>query len=222
MRLLNLFSGTGSVSKPWRKANHQVFDVDIDPRFSPDFCGDILQWDYTQLPWIPDVIWSSPPCTEYARCKTRGPPRNFKLADSLVAKALGEIIKFYQEKNPALIWFLENGDSTLLWCRDVAQNLTNFVVLDYCQYGTLYRKRTRIAHSMNVHWEPRPLCNPKTCHACPDGKTHLKCAQRGPNKKLTGEAKKFDVCSVDELHALPKYLTEEILKVCEAHTWEVL
>ena len=124
--------------------------------------------------------------------------------------------------NKDLIWFLENGASTLLWGRDCASDLNWSVTLDYCCYGTLYRKRTRIAHSANLLWDPRPLCDPKTCHACPDGKTHLKCAQRGPNKKLTGAAKKFDVCTVDELHALPKILTEEILKVCKARTWEVL
>ena len=221
MKLLNLFSGTGSVSKPWRAKGHEAWDVDVDSRFSPETCEDILQWDYTMLPFIPDVIWSSPPCTEYSRAKTRGPPRNFKLADSLVKKAL-EIIHYFEKKNPALIWFLENGDSTLLWGRECVSDLNWFVQLDYCQYGTLYRKRTRIAHSMNVHWEPRPLCVPKTCPACPDGKRHLKSAQRGPDKTLRGEDRKFDRCTVDELHALPKPLTEEILKVCEAHTWEVL
>ena len=127
MKLLNLFSGTGSVSKPWREAGHQVWDVDIDPRFSPETNEDILQWDYTQLPFIPDVIWSSPPCTEYARCKTRGPPRNFALADSLVKKAL-EIIHYFEERNPTLIWFLENGDSTLLWGREIAKNLKNDLI----------------------------------------------------------------------------------------------
>ena len=130
MKLLNLFSGTGSVSKPWRK-EHEVWDVDIDPRFGPETCEDILQWDYKQLPWIHDAIWASPPCTEYARCRTRGPPRNFKFADSLVAKAL-ESIHYFEQKNPALLWFLENGDSTLLWGREVAKELTDFVVLDYC------------------------------------------------------------------------------------------
>ena len=133
-----------------------------------------------------------------------------------------EIIHYFEQKNPALLWFLENGDSTLLWGREVAKNLKDFVVLDYCQYGTLYRKRTRIAHSANLHWEPKALCNPKTCHACPDGKRHLKCAQRGPDKTLRGEAKNFDRCTVDELHALPSALTSEILQVCEAHSWEVI
>ena len=222
MKLLNLFSGTGSVSKPFREAGHTVWDVDVDPRFFPETCMDILQWDYTKLPFIPDVIWASPPCDQYARCRTTGPPRNLALADKLVAKAI-EIITYFQKLDADLIWFLENGHTTLLWGRDVAKDLTNYVVLDYCSYGTLYRKRTRVAHSDNICWIPRPLCNPKTCHACPDGRRHLKSAQQGPGKTcITPEQKKFDSCTKDQLHALPRLLCEEILQVCLSHMWEVI
>ena len=56
MRLLNLFSGTDSVATPWRENNHEVISVDIDPRYNPEICDDILQLDYKQLP-PPDVIW---------------------------------------------------------------------------------------------------------------------------------------------------------------------
>ena len=210
MKLLNVFSGTGSVSKPWREAGHEVIDVDIDATFDPDIKQNILEWDYTALPWIPDVIWSSPPCTEYSIAKTRG-VRNLTLADSLVARTL-EIINYFESKNPNLVWFLENGQTTLLWKREVAKSLTNYVDLDYCQYGdVLYRKRTKIAHSPNLHWQPRPKCNPKTCSACVNG-VHLKSAQRGNSKN---KDKDFDRCTVHELHALPKKLTEEILHLCE-------
>ena len=92
MRLLELFSGTGSVGLPFKEAGHEVISIDIDPRYEPTICDDIFNIDYTILP-IPDVIWASPPCDQYARCRTRGPPRNFKLADSLVARAI-EIIEF--------------------------------------------------------------------------------------------------------------------------------
>ena len=98
MRFLNLFSATGSVSAPWGEAGHEVFDVDIDPTFGADYVGDILQWDYTSLDFIPDVIWSSPPCDQYSRARTRAKtPRNFALADRLVAKAF-EIIYYFVEK----------------------------------------------------------------------------------------------------------------------------
>ena len=224
MKLLNLFSGTGSVSKPWREKGYEVFDVDVDSRFSPEYCGDILQWDYTKLHFIPDVIWASPPCDQYSRCRTTGGPRNLRLADSLVAKGL-EIIAYFEKLNPALIWFCENGATTLLWEREVAKTLTSYVILDYCQYGEeiLYRKRTRISHSPALHWEPRRLCDKKTCHAVVNGR-HRKSAQQGPICKncKTAEERKADSCTTDELHALPKQLTEEILQVCENHIWTLL
>ena len=224
MKLLNLYSGTGSVSKPWRARGFEVYDVDVDPRFEPEYCGDILQWDYTKLHFIPDVICASPPCDQYSRCRTTGGPRDLRLADSLVAKAL-EIIAYFEKLNPALIWICENGDTTLLWSREVAKTLTSYVILDYCQYGEeiLYRKRTRISHSPALHWEPRRLCDKKTCHAVVNGR-HRKSAQQGPICKncKTAEERKADCCSRDQLHALPKQLTEEILGVCENHIWTLL
>ena len=106
MRLLELFSGTGSVGKPWREKRHEVISVDIGGRYNPEICKDILQLSCCKLP-VPDVIWASPPCDQYARCRTRArKPRNFALADNLVAKSL-EIILYFQKLNPDLIWFIE-------------------------------------------------------------------------------------------------------------------
>ena len=80
MRLLNLFSGTDSVAKPWKENGHDCISVDIDPRFNPEICDDILQIDYATLP-IPDVIWASPPCDQYSRARTRAKTsRNLVLA----------------------------------------------------------------------------------------------------------------------------------------------
>ena len=57
MKLLELFSGTGSVGKPWREAGHEVISVDVDGRFGADIVEDILQLSYCKLP-VPDVIWA--------------------------------------------------------------------------------------------------------------------------------------------------------------------
>ena len=35
MKLLNLYSGTGSVSKPWKEKGYEVYNVDVDPDFPP-------------------------------------------------------------------------------------------------------------------------------------------------------------------------------------------
>ena len=220
MRLLNLFSGTDSVAKPWRENGHDCISVDIDPRFNPEICDDILQIDYATLP-IPDVRWASPDCSQYSRARTRArTPRNLALADSLVAKTI-EIITFFSNLNEDLIWFIENGASTMMWERRVAKDLTIYVTLDYCQYSRpgLYRKRARIAHSANLIWNPRPLCDPKTCKQCVDGKRHILSAQRGPCK---GKDKRIDRCSLDTLHGLPRELTEEILAVCQNHMWQLI
>lgn len=105
--------------------------------------------------------------------------------------------------------------------REVAKDLKHYVVLDYCQYnGPGYRKRTRIAHSENLHWIPRPLCNPKVCAQCVDGK-HIKTAaqqrQSNPKQRRAG-----DTSSRDTLHGLPRELTEEILRICQQHMWTLI
>ena len=61
MKLLEMFSGTGSVGRVAR-----------DLSFSVNINTDILSWDYTEFGVNDfDVIWASPPCTEYNRAKTK-------------------------------------------------------------------------------------------------------------------------------------------------------
>ena len=62
MRLLELFSGTGSVGRPWRETGHWVVSADADGRFGANIVEDILQLSYCKLP-APDVIRASPHVT---------------------------------------------------------------------------------------------------------------------------------------------------------------
>ncbi len=157
--------------------------VDINGRYNPEICEDILQLSYWKLP-TPDAIWASIPCENFSRARTRAKtPRNFKLADSLAGRAW-EIIQNFLKLNPDMLWFIENPDSSLLWGREVASEFAPYVRLDYCQYGTAFRKRTRVAS--NAVWVPRPLCD-QACHACVDGR-HVLTAQRGPGQLLPGPA----------------------------------
>ena len=138
LKILELFSGTGSIGKVFRKHDHEVIAVDVDGRFGCEIQDDILQFAYVKLPWVPDIIWASPPCTEYSRAKTTG-IRNLELADKLVAKFI-EIRDYFLELNPSMLWFCENGQTTMLWDREVAKTLEPRAQLSYCQYGKPYRK----------------------------------------------------------------------------------
>ena len=179
LKVLELFSGTGSIGKVFRKHGHEVIAVDVDGRFGCEIQDDILQFAYVKLPWVPDIIWASPPCTEYSRAKTMG-VRNLELADRLVAKFI-EIRDYFLELNPSMLWFCENGQTTMLWQRDVAKTLWPRINLSYCQYGKPYRKNTTIA--TNAIWDPSPKkCNPKTCKMMENG-VHLFSAQQGPSKR---------------------------------------
>ena len=105
---------------------------------------------------------------------------------------------------------IENPATSLLWKRAVADPFPHRVTLDYCQFSSEmgYRKRTKLA--TNTAFEGRPLCNPRTCAACVDGR-HIKSAQRGPCK---GKDPRTDRCTLDVLHSYPPQLCEEIYAFC--------
>ena len=96
MRLLELFSGTGSVGSAFAAAGWTIISLDLDPKTDATIHEDILTWDYTIYP--PghfDAVWASPCCTHYS-CARRGAktPRNLVWADSLVLRSQEKIIYF--------------------------------------------------------------------------------------------------------------------------------
>ena len=195
---LFLCSGTGSVGEPFREAGWEVTDVDWCPRFNPEIVIDTTTWDYKAAyePGHFDVIWASPDCTQYSRARTRGGPRDFEKADCLV-QACRNIIEYLQPN----YWFLENPDSGDLKTRPCISGLP-YKRVDYCMYGTPYRKRTRIWTNC-TDWTPK-LCDRSHCI---NGK-HIATAQRGSSKS---DDKTF---TRDDLHRLPKELCEELFSVC--------
>ena len=210
-RILSLFDGTGSISNIFLESGWEVQSLDIISKFGATIVCDIMKWDYTTEPPF-DILFAGVPCENYSIANTRG-KRNLILADSLVKKTW-EIIKHFEQLHPtsSMIWFIENPDSSLLWRRRVSEPFPFYIRVDFCQYGKLYRKRTKIATNA-YDYEPRALCNPKTCDSCISGK-HIKSAQRGPCA-----GKLNDTCSLDELHSYPKELCEEIFNHCQKQQW---
>ena len=70
MKLLELFSGTKSVGKVVEQLGYEVVSLDLT---NADINCNIIDLDYTTYTvGYFDVIWASPPCTEYSKAKTVG------------------------------------------------------------------------------------------------------------------------------------------------------
>lgn len=164
MNVLELFSGTGSVRKACDKIGWE--SVSVDMILPADHQCDIMQFDYKQYPKdYFQVIWASPPCTQYSNLQScwigrmrKGKmytreiqEQEMKEADKLVIKTL-EIIKYF---NPHL-WFIENPQTGKLKSRDIMKDIP-FYDVDYCMYSDFgYQKRTRV-------WTNKKDFLPKLC-----------------------------------------------------------
>ena len=153
VKVLELFSGTGSVGKCCKALGWDV--VSVDMLLPADHQVDIMNFDYKQYSKDEfDIVWASPPCTEYSnlqncwlgRKKKDGiiytkeiMNKNMNEADKLVLKSF-EIIDYF---NPHY-WFLENPAKGKLKSRDIMKGRP-FYDVSYCMYSDWgYEKRTRI------------------------------------------------------------------------------
>ena len=174
--------------------------VSVDRDMDATHKCDIMDWDYAQYPTKHfDVIWASPPCTEYSRALTTR-PRNIAYANMIVQRTL-DILEYFEPR----YWMIENPQSGLLKEQMIMYGLP-FKDIDYCKYGMLYRKRTRIWNNVFT-WVPRPLCY-KDCGNIRDNK-HVATAQRGPSGKRETWAiqPRF---TMHELYRVPEELIKEI------------
>ena len=55
-RILELFSGTGSIGRAFAALGWEVISVDLDPRANATYCCDVSTWDHSCVSDI-DVIW---------------------------------------------------------------------------------------------------------------------------------------------------------------------
>ena len=199
---LELFAGTQSFSKGVKRWNSDdtTVTVDILKKFQPTHQANILPWDYTIYP--PghfDIIWCSPPCTEYSKSKTRG-VRDLEGADDCVRKCF-EIIDYFKPR----LWIVENVGTGLLVKRmeAIRPNLKSCFV-DYCAYGKPYRKRTILWSNASLHFA---LCQGAGQCTSMDGKKHIGSCGNG-----TKHYNSVGVSSVWEKDAIPDLLIDSLME----------
>ena len=197
---LDLFSGSGSVGEVAKELGYTVISLDRD--MEAEIQIDIMDWDCHDFPkGFFDVIWASPPCTEYSRCKTRA-PRDIESANQIVERTL-DILEYFEPK----YWIIENPQTGLLKDQLCMWGLP-FKDIDYCKYGMPYRKRTRIWNNV-FRWEPKPLCK-RDCNSMNETRTrHIEEAHRfGSTLKRKATQNRFQQ---RQLYRVPSELIKEIL-----------
>jgi hypothetical protein len=98
---LDLCAGLGGASQAMRRRGWDVVTMDNDPRFGCDITADLTAWSWHGR--RPDLVWASPPCTEFAResmpwCRTGAVP------DLTLIQAVRRVVTACDPR----YWVLEN------------------------------------------------------------------------------------------------------------------
>jgi len=203
MKVLELFAGSRSVGKVADQLGWEVFSSDFEAFEEIDYQIDILKFDVSKVPFKPDIIWASPPCTGFSvaaigrnweKTETDAIPKTdtARLGIELVKKTI-EIIDHFQPQ----YFFIENPRG-MLRTLQIMQRFKRQGVT-YCQYGDDRMKPTDIWTNSDK-WIPRPMCkNGDSCHIS---------APRGSSTGTQGLANAY------ERSKIPEQLCLEILQSC--------
>tara|TARA_R110002096_G_scaffold8166_1_gene34375 strand:- start:195 stop:854 length:660 start_codon:yes stop_codon:yes gene_type:complete len=216
MKVLELFAGSRSVGKVAEEMGFEVFSVDINNFDGIDLVKDIEFLTKEDIPFIPDFVWASPPCTTYSIAaishhRDQGKPKTDFAAksDRLIVNTL-KLIKEYN-----CLYFIENPRGYL--------RKMNFMLgiprttVWYCRYGDIRAKPTdlwsnNIFNLFNQKGFISKTCfnNNKKCHheSAPRSSTIKKLKSIGINATIGGtQAMKNNY----ERSKIPSELCKEIL-----------
>tara|TARA_R100001443_G_scaffold117265_1_gene140973 strand:+ start:981 stop:1598 length:618 start_codon:yes stop_codon:yes gene_type:complete len=174
MKILELFAGSRSFSKAAEEIGHETYTTDFKPFDKIDQVCDIFDFDISKIPFQPDIIWASPPCTYFSVAsighhwnKDHTPKTKEAILGVKIVQRTLDIIK---ELNPGR-FYIENPRGKLRKL-PVIQSVPIRRTVWYCKYGDTRAKPTDI-WTNDLFWIPRDVCHNgnKNCHheAAPRG-----------------------------------------------------
>ena len=162
MKVLELFKGTGSIGNVVKNLdeNNEVISLDIESRYRPTICCDIMTWDYKQYSrGYFDLVTASPVCLFWSKLRNSWIGRKLKshgdtiitreilqedidtIGKPMVDKTI-EIIEYFKPK----CWWIENPRSGKMkhYITEKYPEYDTYFDFDYCKYSTYgYKKSTR-------------------------------------------------------------------------------
>jgi hypothetical protein len=212
MNVLELHAGSRSIGNEAEKLGFNVFSVDWQPFDKINLVIDIEKLSVKDIPFIPDIIWTSPDCTTYSIAaisyhrKGIIPVSDYaKKCDNVNYNQIN-LINYYLKINPSLKFFIENPRG-MMRKMPFVKNIERTTVW-YCKYGDNRAKPTDI-FTNNLYsifnqngWIPKAECfnGNKKCQ-------HEK-APRGSSTGTQGKEGSY------ERSKIPNLLAIEILKSC--------
>lgn len=164
MKILELFSGTGNLSRVGRELGHECITVDINGK--SDIDTNVLNVTKKMVECF-DMVWMSPPCTTYSLASIshhRGSimSQTAKDHDVLTQHVFNTLCK------ADVYWFVENPRATLRKMPWVEPYNHLRTTISFCQYGDVAMKPTDIWN--NAGWVGKMCSNGSSCHeASPRG-----------------------------------------------------
>ena len=212
MRVLELFKGSGSITKFYENNNDvEVISLDILKKYNPTIVSDIMKFDYKKFDiGYFDIIWASPECKIYSNLQythigkkwiDREQLDEARKKDSIYINKTIEIIDYLKPT----YYFIENPRYSSIWDFIENENFKkDFVVVDYCAFAYNYKKPTKILTNKKLE---NVLCkctgNPK--HPMRLGATSKHFLKLRPNIKMP------DNTTLLQRYSIPNGLLEYLL-----------
>jgi hypothetical protein len=202
-KVLELFAGSRSIGKAAESLGMEVFSSDLINFDGIHYPVNILEFDVGMVPFKPDIIWASPPCTCFSVASLghhwTGGNRAYipKTKEAVISmEIVKKTLAIIEHFNPEY-FFIENPRGVLR--KMPFMSALNRNTVTYCQYGDSRMKPTDI-WTNNSNWTPRPMCkNGDPCHIS---------APRGARTGTQGMKGAYDRSKI------PEELCLEILKSC--------